>query len=398
MPEPEVGGLESAAQPQGKGAAVRFPCFDGYRAIAALCVLVTHVGFTSGLNGRSSFGAYTARMDIGVAIFFVISGFLLYRPFVAARFSDRAGPAVVPYFWRRALRIFPAYWVALTIVIFVLDRGTRDLESLTLWYGLVHIYSFDHVIGPIVQSWSLGTEISFYVFLPAYAWFMSRVIGGGSERRRLRTELIALAVMYVSAFVFRSVFLTADASPRVNGTVTKWLLANLDLFALGMLLAVVSVWVSRGEGRRAPLGVDRPRAPVVCWALAALAFWVVSTRLDLPRQTIDFEPLGELAQQFLYGLIALLLLIPGVFGAQDRGIVRAFLRHPVLQALGLISYGLYLWQNVWVEEYVEWVDARLFATPFGEMLLVVFVLSVAAATVSYLVVERPVLRLKRLVT
>jgi len=397
MPEPEVGGLESAAPSQG-AAATRFPCFDGFRAIAALSVLVTHVGFTSGLNGRSSFGAYTARMDIGIAVFFLISGFLLYRPFVAARFADRPGPRVMPYFWRRALRIFPAYWIALTVVVFVLGHGPRDVKSLALWYGLVHIYSYEHVIGPIVQSWTLGTEISFYLFLPAYAWFMSRVVGGTSERRRVRTELAGLALLYVSAFAFRSVLLAGDASPRVNGTLTKWLFANTDLFALGMLLAVVSVWVSQDDRRRAPLSLDHPWAPGACWALAGLFFWVVSTRLGLPRQTIDYEPLGELAQQFLYGVIALLVLVPGVFGPQDRGLVRALLRHPVLQLLGLISYGLYLWQNVWVEEYVDWADARLFATPFGEMLMVVLVLSIAAAGISYVAIERPVLRLKRMVS
>lgn len=379
-------------------AAARFPCFDGFRAIAALSVLITHVGFTSGLNGRSSFGAYTARMDIGIAVFFLISGFLLYRPFVAARFADRTGPRIGPFFWRRALRIFPAYWVALTVVIFVLGNGPRDLKSLVLWYGLAHIYSFEHVIGPIVQSWTLGTEISFYLFLPAYAWFMARVVGGTSERQRVHTELIGLAVLYITAFAFRSVLLVGDASPRVNGTLTKWLFANLDLFALGMLLAVVSVWVSQSDRRRTPLNVDGPWAPAVCWALAGLCFWVVSTRLGLPRQTIDYEPLGELAQQFLYGVIALLLLVPGVFGPQDRGLVRAFLRHPVVQVLGLISYGLYLWQNVWVEEYLDWVDARLFATPFGEMLVVVLVLSIVAGAISYVAIERPVLRLKRMVT
>jgi peptidoglycan/LPS O-acetylase OafA/YrhL len=202
----------------------------------------------------------------------------------------------------------------------------------------------------------------------------------------------------VPAFGCRSVLRAGVATPRVNGTLTKWLFANLDLFALGMLLAVVSVWISQGERRRAPLNLDHPWAPGVCWALAGLAFWVVSTRLGLPRQTIDYEPLGELAQQFLYGVIALLVLVPGVFGPQDRGLVRAFLRHPVLQLLGLISYGLYLWQNVWVEEYVDWADARLFATPFGEMLVVVLVLSIAAAAVSYVAIERPVLRLKRMVT
>ncbi len=390
MAEPAVGGLESAAraaQPR------RFPCFEGFRAIAALSVLLTHVGFASGLNGRSSFGAYTARMDIGVAIFFLISGFLLYRPFVAARFADRPGPRVGPYFWRRALRIFPAYWVALTVVIFVLGQGPRDAESLVLWYGLIHVYSLDHVIGPIVQSWTLSTEITFYLFLPAYAWFMTRVTRRTSAHQRFRTELIGLAVLYATAFAFRITLLAGDASARVNGTLTKWMLANLDLFALGMLLAVMSLWVSE-RGGRAPFGLDRSWAPGVCWGLAALCFWVVSTRLGLPRQTIHYEPLGELAQQFLYGVIAFLFLLPGVFGPQDHGLIRGFLRNPVVQALGLISYGLYLWQNAWVEEYVDWTSARAFSTPFLEMLAAVLVLSLIAATISYGVVERPILRLK----
>ena len=389
--EPVVGGLGSAAKPASGIRAPRFPCFDGFRAIAALTILMTHVGFASGLNSRSSFGAYTARMDVGVSIFFVISGFLLYRPFVAARLAEEPGPRAGPYFWRRALRIFPAYWVALTVVIFVLGHGPRDLESLFLWYGLVHIYSFDHVIGPIVQSWSLATEIGFYLFLPVYASFMRRVVSGRTPATRFRGELIGLAVLYVSSFAFRITLLAGDAGARVNGTMTKWLVANLDLFALGMVLAVVSVWTS---GRRPPLGLDRRWAPGACWALAGLAFWIVSTRLDLPRQTIDYEPLGELSQQFLFGVIAFLLIVPGVFGPQDQGLVRKFLRNPLVQVAGLISYGIYLWQNVWVEEYVDRVNDRVFAIPFGEMLLVVLALTFVCATISYVVVERPVLRLK----
>ncbi len=390
-PEAVVGGLGSAAKPTSGVGADRFPCFDGFRAIAALTILLTHVGFASGLNSRSSFGAYTARMDVGVSIFFVISGFLLYRPFVAARLDERAGPRVGPYFWRRAIRIFPAYWVALTVVIFVLGHGPRDFESLFLWYGLIHIYSFDHVIGPIVQSWSLATEIGFYLFLPAYAWFMRKVVSGRTPVTRFRSELIGLVVLYATSFAFRITLLAGDAGARVNGTLTKWLVANLDLFALGMLLAVVSVWT---RGRRPPLGLDRRWVPGASWALAGLGFWVVSTRLDLPRQAIDYEPLGELSQQFLFGVIAFFVILPGVFGPQDQGLIRKLLRNPVVQVAGLISYGIYLWQNVWVEEYVDWVDDRVFAIPFGEMLLAVLALTLVCAAISYVVVERPALRLK----
>src|SRR4051812_32160566 len=107
----------------------RFPQVDGLRAFAALAVLVTHTAFLSGFNGRGFAGEVTARLDVGVTLFFVISGFLLYRPFVAARLEGRAGPRVTRYARRRVLRIVPAYWLALTV--------------LAIWPGLVGVHT-DH--------------------------------------------------------------------------------------------------------------------------------------------------------------------------------------------------------------------------------------------------------------
>ena len=70
----------------------RFPLFDGLRAIAAGSILVTHVAAITSFNRLNALGAYTARLNMGVAFFFVISGFLLYRPFLAARFAGRPPP------------------------------------------------------------------------------------------------------------------------------------------------------------------------------------------------------------------------------------------------------------------------------------------------------------------
>src|SRR5436190_22125275 len=82
----------------------RFPLVDSLRAIAALAVLVTHTAFLSGANEFSSYGRYTARLDVGVTVFFVITGFLLYRPFVRARIDGGRGPRVRDYARRRVLR------------------------------------------------------------------------------------------------------------------------------------------------------------------------------------------------------------------------------------------------------------------------------------------------------
>ena len=88
----------------------KFPLVDSLRALAALGVLMTHASWFSGLNYRASPGRFTQRLDVGVALFFLISGLLLYRPFVLANLKRSSAPASGPYAWRRFLRIMPAYW------------------------------------------------------------------------------------------------------------------------------------------------------------------------------------------------------------------------------------------------------------------------------------------------
>ena len=85
----------------------RFPALDGLRAIGALAVLTTHVGFHSGESLNGPFAGVLARLDVGVAIFFAISGFLLYRPHVVAWFEGTLPPLTLPYLRNRALRILP---------------------------------------------------------------------------------------------------------------------------------------------------------------------------------------------------------------------------------------------------------------------------------------------------
>ena len=86
----------------------RFPLFDGLRAIAALSVLTFHVAAISGALERGFAGDVLAMLSRGVILFFVISGFLLYRPFVAARAGGRHAPSSTRYARRRILRIVPA--------------------------------------------------------------------------------------------------------------------------------------------------------------------------------------------------------------------------------------------------------------------------------------------------
>jgi len=103
---------------------------DGVRAIAALSVLVFHaVGFYARGAGVDAWARpWVGRLDVGVAVFFLLSGYLLYGLFLRGRIRVGA------YALRRALRIVPAYWVALTVAALAL--GLRDVwANVPLFYG-----------------------------------------------------------------------------------------------------------------------------------------------------------------------------------------------------------------------------------------------------------------------
>ncbi|MBV9283460.1 MAG: acyltransferase, partial [Acidimicrobiia bacterium] len=174
--------------------------------------------------------------------------------------------------------------------------------------------------------------------------------------------------------------------------VLNWLPAWMDMFALGMGLAVASAGADiAGVGRRVPAAIGRH--PALCWTVAGAAFWAVSTRLGLPNHTAVLDAGQELGQHYLYGLMGLCVVLPAVFGDQRQGAIRAVLRSRVAVAVGVVSYGIYLWHIALIERITKYVHVSGFS---GFLVLAALGLaaSYCVALVSYVAVERPALRLK----
>lgn len=377
--------------------ATRFPLFDGFRAMAAVSVLLTHVAFDTGYDIRSSWGRFFARADVGVAVFFLISGFLLYRPFVAARLGGDPPPRTGAFWWRRVLRIYPAYWLALVALVVI---GGIEVHGFTAWLrfvALVHIYWPTTVFGPVAQSWTLATEIAFYLFLPIYAVVQRHVVRDDAALgRKARAELIGVAALIVITWAYR-LWLWSRHTDRF-GVYNTWLPSWLDHFALGMLLAVASVWFTQ-QRRGTPGGLDRRWAPAVCWTISGVSFWLVSTQLGVAVNYALFTERDEMVVHVFYAVVAFFLLLPGIFGPQDKGLIRRFLANRLVQLVGLISYGVYLWHELLIIKLREWAGAPANAIGgnFGKLALAVFAGTLVLAAVSYVVVERPLLRRKNVV-
>jgi peptidoglycan/LPS O-acetylase OafA/YrhL len=387
-----------------------FACFDGLRAIAAVSVLLLHTAWMSGFTSRSWLGAYTSRLEIGVSVFFLISGFLLYRPFAVSHLTDRASPNTRRFWERRLLRIVPAYWLALTVLVYVFRTISLGpgLKGVLTHYFFLQIYFPTEISNGITQAWSLCTEMTFYLFLPLYASLV--VYRRKSQTNQLARELVGLVLLYLTSLAFRLWALDIPLITKRDGRyeaicaphcltnptyatlLPSWLPAYLDMFALGMLLAVASAWFV--EHQNEPNWLRSRWMPWASWAGAAVTYVVVS-HVVTNHSILDFIPLrANLEKQALYGLFAFLLLLPAVFGPQDRSLIRRFLRTWPMASLGVISYGIYLWHLPLITQFLNWMGWQNQPQPFWLLALVVLGLSIAFASASYFGLERPILQRK----
>jgi peptidoglycan/LPS O-acetylase OafA/YrhL len=387
-----------------------FAGFDGLRAIAAVSVLVVHTSFISGFTFQSSLGIYTGRLEIGVSIFFLISGFLLYRPFVISHLTGRSAPSTGRFWERRLLRIVPAYWLALTLMTYVFHVTTIDpgIRQIAIHYLFLQIYFPSSATLGIGQAWSLCTEMSFYLVLP----FIALAIGARAktQRSQMVREVLAIGTLYLISVCFRWWLTHIPITKVVNGhqqlvcephcavhaplslVMNLWLPARLDLFALGMLLAALSAWWTERDTE--PAWLSNRWMPWLSWAGAGIAFWCVSN-LGVPTTPIALvPPAKEMEMQALYGVFAFLLLLPAVFGPEDRSLVRRLLRCWPVASIGVVSYGIYLWHLGVATKFVSAAGYTLFEVPFWILTLAVFAITTVIATISYFGLEKPMLRIK----
>ncbi|MCK9878643.1 acyltransferase family protein [Frankia sp. Ag45/Mut15] len=384
---------EGAATSVRRAPSVTFAGFDGLRAIAALMVVVVHTGFPAGFTTSSRLGPYVARAEAGVAVFFLISGFLLYRPFVAARLAGASPPPPGGYLVRRLMRILPLYWLALAVTLNVVSDeriGVHGLTGVVQTALLVQGYQDTWAIQGLTQAWTLDIEVAFYLAVPVYAWLLGR--RRRAPERQVRVELAALAGGYLAS---RVVHLTVV--PLRHGWTSGWnvwLPVWWDLFALGMALAVISARCAQLD--RQPRWTGLPAFGFACWAVAALCYWLAVRHSGLPLSPI-FTPSRsqDLARHLMYGLFGFFLLLPAVFGPPGRGLIRRLLASRIPVFLGSISYGIYLWHTAVIDLLLDHTSWRIFHIPYVPFLATVLAGTIALATVTHYLVELPCIRLSR---
>jgi peptidoglycan/LPS O-acetylase OafA/YrhL len=355
---------------------------DSMRAIAALSVFVGHtVTGVYAAGEHPSLFIWAAELAYeGVAIFFLISGFLLYRPFLTAR---RAGKPLRPgsYAKRRFLRIVPAYWAALTIFIAAgLVTGVTT-GNWWIFYAFGQIYSPATIGHGIGVAWTLCIEVTFYAALPLFVAVCARL---GRGPRSFRGDIVLVVVLSAGSLAFRAHF-----GSFADFATVSTLAGTFFWFALGMGMAICSVELEGGPRAAHHRSALRRMWPPVSWILAVLLFVLL-------HEVAGFARLGApgkgVLTHMLYGLSALFVLLPAVFAEHQAGPVQRLLRVRFLAWIGLISYAFYLYHTIVIEQLRNLFEDVGLTGRYALVAVASFFLTLACASASYYLLERPVMR------
>jgi peptidoglycan/LPS O-acetylase OafA/YrhL len=361
----EQGGLEQVSGVD------RVASLTGIRAVAALLVLGTHAAYTTGKYTHGYFGLICSRLEIGVPIFFVLSGFLLFRPWIKSAATAGPSPSVSSYAWHRVRRIMPAYAVTVLAAYVVYQFHSLKPNPGHTWIGLfrnltlTQIYTGNYLGNylhqGLTQMWSLSVEAAFYLVLPALAYLLLTLLCRGRwQPVRLLAGLGGLALISPA---WLTLVHTNDWLPNVA---RLWLPSYLAWFVAGMILAVLQA-----------MGV-------VCYALMAIPLAVISyliaaTPIGGAPTTAPTGLAEAVIKSTFYAVIAALAVAPLALGGNQGWYAGVLASRPMVW-LGEISYEIFLVHLITMDfAMVELVRYRIYTGSMTVLFVVTLVVTIPPA-------------------
>jgi peptidoglycan/LPS O-acetylase OafA/YrhL len=345
----------SAPGAAGGASSGRIPTLDGLRAVSILAVLVGHVAGTAGFPTQATAVIANPIVDIaylGVRVFFVISGFLITGILVNEH-RRSGGISLRRFYLRRTVRIFPAYYTFIVGVVVLSAVGLAHVTASDIVRAVTYTINYDNGRSwDVGHLWSLAVEEQFYLL-----WPITLALVGLS-----RGVKVAIAVIFLAP-IFRTVEFLAlpDARPLIGNTFET----TADAIAMGCVLAlmldrlVLRAWFRRVIASR--------------WIIPALL--LVGLALNVRTNT------GVVIGTTLTNLAVALVVARCVL--RPNGLAGRFLRLRPLVVIGVLSYSIYLWQQLFLDRTAP---GPITTFPLNLVLVAV------AAVASYTLVERPWLR------
>jgi peptidoglycan/LPS O-acetylase OafA/YrhL len=386
---------------------------DGVRALAAIMVVIYHSsGVVDGhwnILSVPFFSMLNLFWAKGVTLFFILSGFLLFLPYVQALLFEKPWPQARVFYLRRILRIVPGYFFSLFAIILLVKPDYLGIHNWSTLAFFLTFFMTDKQAGAVNPVyWTLAVEFQYYMLLPLIALGIYGLTRLARPKQRFWVVISSLFVMVAWGLVTRAwgstLFARPDAktylaSHQIIRVVAFFVYGSsasdtgkfLEVFALGMLLAVCYVVVTnaaRGANYRRVL---ERLSPWLWWiGIALFAFAAERSRGGI------FEAYPSWAIEFAFALGFGCWILAILFNGS--GILKRIFEWTPLRWIGLISFSLYLWHFLLVRA-LEWSLAadlfRLFSLPLALGLFAVIecVVVLSVSFTLYVMVEKPGMRL-----
>lgn len=385
-------------------ARTRIPGADGLRAIACLLVVWHHTAQKLNPEGLSplvgTLHFLGMRGEVGVSLFFVLSGCLLSVPFWSSLVESKPFPSIKKYSLNRAARIAPAFWLnlivcnILAVLLFDLEFNWQKFVSALLFINSYHFSTFfpTEINGPL---WSIGLEVSCYLLLPMVLYAIFKTAKSVSFAfAGLITAIVALQALNPLIIQF---FMTDNNRKGwqfgIDGGAKQWLpFWNISTFftqfLIGSLAALVIVHLRSKQTKSNHL------FDLAFITAAAAAIILVVARLT-PGSPDSFTQQPYVSPFFAIFTAGLL-----VFGSHSKYVARV-LDNRLFSWLGKLSFGIYLWHVVVIEvisrKFIE--DYVYFGlTDVWQWVLIsaiVLGISISIAAASWQLLESPILQAVR---
>lgn len=337
---------------------------DGFRALAAFGVVVAHFFTLEKLGNSTSLFALAQQGNSGVSLFFVLSGFVITRILLQSVQSPRY---FINFYGRRTLRIFPLYYLALCCYVFLppLLHWVQVWPSFNqIGYHFFYLQNFARTFNWAHQGpghyWSLAVEEHFYLMWPALVYACR-----GKHQQKLLWVSVGLILMATGLrWILHSHALDINV----------FTFTRLDQLSMGCILAIAerNGWLNQVGRNWIFLGI---------LTAGILAVGLCSRLPDLYMNT---------TKHLAYGLMYLGLIGYAITTAPSH-LMNRFLNWPLMQYLGKISYGLYVWHVLVLQFFEHYFKP---GNPVVDFLLIALI-SVAVSAASWHLFEQRFLSLKR---
>ncbi len=387
----------------------QFSGLDGLRATACLMVLTLHVFLRLDIRSQKQWLQVIWFLDVktnlGVTLFFVLSGFLLSYPFWKNYLSGAQFPDIKNYLIKRAARILPGYYAAFTASIIVTFAFGRELEyavrRIIAGYTLTSGFHYTTFFPTTVDSplWSISFEVFSYILMPMFFFILFRGVTGKRSFLKGISYWLLVFLFIIGINQLIHMFLTPDNIGRGAqfgkiGQAKAWMpgynpIGFFGHFLFGIFAAGINAYLARNEALREKLANRK----IFDIGVLVAAVMIIVFTLQVPFFYTFFQ--GQ-PYSFPFATVLLMFLIVALVNSRRAGKI---LDCRFMRFTGKISFSLYIWHYI-IMHLIEFTFYPGYTDDKGIMKdwvtwLWVNAAMVAAsyliATISYTVVEKPIL-------